>query len=364
MKKPKKITKPKLPKIDLGKVSIKRGKSVEEKVKDAISTVPHITNDTVADHREDVLSSARKYIYPLQHSKHSVVRISITLLVSVIVAFFVFCGLDLYKFQGTSGFIYGVTEIIPFPAAKTGGTWISYQSYLFELRRNMHYYQTQQQANFSTKSGKAQLARLKSQAMDEAIQNGLIKKLAKQNDISISSQAVNQQVQVLRSENRLGSSDGVFKEVLSQYYGWSEQDFKQELQQEMLQQAVVAKLDTAAQQQASSALKQLKAGADFATLATQVSEDASTKAGGGQYASSITPNDPQISPYITNALFQLKPGQISGIINTGFTLEIVKVLDRSGDSLHASHIQFNLNNSSTYTNPLLKKQSPHKYIKV
>jgi hypothetical protein len=364
MKKPKKITKPKLP-DKIGKVSLKRGKSVEEKAKDAISVVPQITNDTVADHREDVLSSARKYIYPLQHSKHSVVRISISLLVTVIVVFFIFCGLDLYKFQGTSGFIYGVTEIIPFPAAKTGSTWVSYQSYLFELRRNMHYYQTQQQANFSTKSGKAQLARLKSQALDEAIQNGLIKKLAKENHVSISMEAVNQQVQVLRNENRLGSSDGVFKEVLSQYYGWSEQDFKQELQQEMLQQAVAAKLDTAAQAKASIALSQLKSGANFATLAGQVSEDVQTKANGGQYAGAITPNDPQISPYVTNELFQLQPGQISNVINTGFTLEIVKVIDRSGNSsLHASHIQFNLNSISTYTNPLLQKQPAHKYIKA
>jgi hypothetical protein len=360
MKKPK-ISKPNLPRAPK---LIRRGKSVEERVSDAISSVPQITNDTVADHREDVLASARKYIYPLQHSKHSVVRISITLLIVVVLAFLVFCGLDLYKFQSTSGFIYGVTEILPFPVAKTGDTWISYESYLFELRRNMHYYATQQQANFSTKSGKAQLKLLKQEALNEAVQAGLVKKLAKANNISISSDQVNQQLQILRSENRLGSSDSVFREVLSQYYGWSEQDFKQELQQQMLQQAVVANLDTAVQATAQSALEQLKTGSDFATLASQLSDDAQTKSNGGEYADAITPNDPDISPDIVNALFQLKVGQTSGIINTGYTLEIVKVLDRSGDSLHAAHIQFNLNNISVYTKPLEKKQSVHDYIKI
>src|SRR5487761_1741013 len=163
------MKKPKIKKTKLSKPRsrlFKRATTVEERVSEAISNVPRITNDTVADHREDVLSSARKYIYPLQHSKHRVVRISVSLLVLVVISFFAICALDLYKFQGTSGFIYDVSSIIPFPVAKTGNTWISYESYLFELRRNMHYYTSQQQANFASKDGKTQLARLKEQALN------------------------------------------------------------------------------------------------------------------------------------------------------------------------------------------------------
>lgn len=357
-----KTKKPKLPRPSLK--LIKRSKTVEERVSDAISNVPRITNDTVADHREDVLSKARKYIYPLQHSKHSVVRISIVLFVVVIVGFFAICGLDLYKFQGTSGFIYGVTEIVPFPVAKTGGTWISYESYLFELRRNMHYYITQQGANFSTKTGRAQLDHLKQEALNYAVQSALVNKLAQENNVSVSDQAVNDQVSILRYLNLLGSSNNVFKEVLNEYYGWSEADFKRELKQQMLQQAVVAKLDTSAQSKAQSVIKQLKAGVDFATLASQASDDAQTKTNGGQYPTAITFNDQQISPDVIYELFQLKPGQTSGIINTGSTLEVVKLLDRSGNSVHAAHIQINLQSITSYTKPLQDKQSLHEYIKI
>lgn len=344
--------------------AIKRGKSIDEKVSDAISSVPRITNETLTDHREDVLSSARKYIYPLQHSKHRVVRVSISIFVLVVVAFFIFCGVDLYNLQGTNGFIYDVTEIIPFPVAKINGTWISYESYLFELRRNMHYYVTQQQADFSTKDGRAQLARLKQQSMDSAVQEALVAKLSKQYGVSVSSQSVDNEVSLLKSENRLGSSDHVFQEVLSQYYGWSEADFKRELQMQMLQQALVAKLDTGTRDKAESALQQLEGGADFATLAGQVSEDQQTKGNGGQYPSAVTINDQQISPVVANALFQMKPGQVSGIINTGYSLEILKVIDKSGNSLHAAHIQFNLKDISTYTGPIEKKNPLHKYINV
>ncbi len=74
MKKPKQLKKPKLPKAVHRPAKLWRKKSVEERVSDALSNVPRITNETVGDHREEVLSSARKYIYPLKQSKHRVVR--------------------------------------------------------------------------------------------------------------------------------------------------------------------------------------------------------------------------------------------------------------------------------------------------
>jgi hypothetical protein len=378
MKKPKKLKKPKLPvklqqplkKVGeladkgVNKLPGRRVKSAEERVNDALSNVPRITNDTVADHREEVLSSARKYIYPLQHSKHHVVRISLVLLVLVVVGFFAACGLSLYKLQNTSGFIYDVTQIVPFPVAKVGPSWVSYESYLFELRRNMHYYQTQQQANFSTKDGHAQLARLKQQAMTQVITDAYVKQLAAQHGVTVTDQAVTDQLDLVRSENRLGNSDRVFREVLDEFWGWNEADFRRELKQQLLEQAVVTKLDTTAHVRAQAALVQLKSGADFATLAAQLSDDPATKTNGGQYPEALTLSDRDIPPTITDAVFHLKPGQISGIINTGYSLDIVKVLDSSGGTVHAAHLQFNLQPSSVYVKPLQAKEPPRRYIKI
>jgi parvulin-like peptidyl-prolyl isomerase len=366
MKKPQKLLrKPKLPKPAKVKLPFRRTpKSAEEKFNDALTNVQRITNDTVADHREEVLSSARKYIYPLQHSKHRVVRISLVLLAVVIIGFFAVTGLSLYKFQATSGFVYDVTRVIPFPVAKAGGNWVSYESYLFELRHNTHYYQTQQQADFSTKDGKAQLTRLKQQAMAQVVQDAYVKQLARQNGVTVSDQAVDNEVTLLQTENRLGNSDRVFREVLNEFWGWNEADFKRELKQQLLQQAVVAKLDTATDNRARAALNQLQNGTIFATLASQVSDDAATKAAGGQYPAAITVSDSNIPPAVTAELFMLKPGQTSGIINTGYTLEIVRVIDASGGSLHAAHIQFTFQPITTYTKPLQAKEPPHAYINV
>jgi hypothetical protein len=363
MKKPKKFKKPKLPQAPQLKHPFKAAKTAEEKVSDALQTVPRITNETVTEHREEVLSSARKYIYPLQHSKHRVVRISLSLFVLVVVGFFVIVGLSLYKFQSTSGFIYDVTRIIPFPAAKAGSNWVSYESYLFELRRNMHYYQTQQQTNFSSKDGKTQLQRLKQQAMAQVVQDAYVKQLAGQHGVKVSDQTVNNQVALVRDQNRLGSNDRVFKDVLNQFWGWSETDFKRELKQQLLQQAVVSKLDTATHHKAEVALRQLQGGADFAKVASEVSEDPGTKGSGGQYPNALTVGDRETPPAVTAELFKLKPGQTSGIINSGYTLDILKLIDRTGDSVHAAHIQFNFQDITTYVKPLQAKHPGHQYIR-
>lgn len=361
MKKPSKPKKLKLPKAVPR--PFRRKKPTEEKVSEALSNVPRITNETVAEHREEVLSTARKYIYPLQHSKHRIVRTSIILLIVVVISFFAFVGLSLYKFQSTSGFIYGVTRVVPFPVAKAGNSWVSYESYLFELRRNMHYYHTQQQTDFSSKSGKAQLELLKRQAMAQVIEDAYVKQLAVKNGVTIGNDTVDRQVALVRSENRLGNSDRVFKDVLNQFWGWDQNDFKRELKQQLLQQAVVAKLDTGTNANAQAALKQLQAGTDFATLAKQTSEDLSTKANGGAYPSAITATSRDVSPVITASLFRLRPGQISAIINTGYTLEIVKVIDATPGSLHAAHIQFSFQPISVYTKPLHQKTPPQTLIK-
>lgn len=377
MKKPRKIIKrPALPNVKLpgsagkaaGKLAektpFKQSKSAEEKMSEALSSVPKITNENLSEHREELLRGARKYIYPLQHSKHRVVKISVSLLVAGIIAFFAVLGLSLYKFQTTSGFMYDVTKIIPFPVAKADSRWISYESYLFELRRNMHYYQTQQQATFKSKDGKAQLTRLKQQAMSQVVQDAYVKTLAAQHGVTVTDQQVDNQLQIVRNQNRLGGNPRVFKEVLSEFWGWNETDFKRELKGQLLRQAVVTKLDTSTDKKAQNALKQLKSGVDFGQLAGQLSEDPATRANGGQYPAPITPTDRNLPPAVTAEIFKIPAGRISGIINTGYTLDIVKVLDKTGDtSLHAAHIQFNLADINTYVTPLQKNNPSHQYIK-
>ena len=70
-----------------------------------------ITHDTLPEHREEVLGSARKYIYPLKHSRHHFVRLSVGILIAgSIIAFLYITTLEIYYFQSTSGFIYSISK--------------------------------------------------------------------------------------------------------------------------------------------------------------------------------------------------------------------------------------------------------------
>lgn len=326
--------------------------------------VPRITNETVAMHREDVLKGARKYIYPLQHSKNRIIAITTTLIIVLIVGFFTYCTLALYKFQSYSSFLYKVTQVIPFPIARINGHFVSYNNYLFELQHYVHYYQTQEKLNFSTPSGKQQLADYESRALQDVLNNAYIGELAAKNHVVVTSQELNDQITIVRQQNRLGDNQAEFNSVLKNYYGWDVNDFKRELKNELLQNLVVAKLDTATNARAAAAYAQLQKGADFATLASQVSDDTATKANGGQYGFLISQNNINVSPLVVNALFAIKPGQYTPIINTGPSLEIDKNISITGNQIQAAHIVFNFQDINTYLTPLKNSQKAKVYIKV
>ena len=99
-------------------------------------------------------------------------------------------------------------------------------------------------------------------------------------------------------------------------------------------------------------------------LAAQVSDDTTTKGNGGQYGYAISSSDQSLPPQVIAELFKLQPGQISGVINTGYTLEIVKVISAANGKVQAAHIAFNFQSISTYVTPLERQQKPHYFVPV
>ncbi len=338
-----------------------RKRKIEESLQEAIQNIPRITNETVAEHREAVLGSARKFIYPLQHSLKKVVSISAAIFIGLTIAFFVFCVLALYHFNVTSTFIYRVTQVIPFPVAKAGPSFVAYENYLFEMRHYIHYYQTQQGIDFK-KEGKPQLVAFRKTALQSVIDDAYTKQLAKQHKITVTDQELNYQIDLLRNQNRLGGSNTIFEDVLKEFWGWSLQDFKRELRQQILAQKVNSTLDTDAHNRAQNVLSQLTNGGDFAALAKQYSEDPSTKDGGGDYGIAIEKTNRDLSPQVIDALFKLQPGQTSAIVETPLGLEILKVREKDGPSVRASHIYFTFKGIGTYIDPLKKRQPSHTFI--
>jgi len=116
-------------------------------------------------------------------------------------------------------------------------------------------------------------------------------------------------------------------------------------------------LDTDKQKRAEAeeVLKQLRAGADFATLAKQYSTDGSKDKGGdlGWFGHG------DMVPEFEQAAYALKPGEISGVVQSKFGFHIIKLEERKTETkdgkqeekVHARHILFGDSNANPFAPP-------------
>lgn len=326
--------------------------------------IPRITNDQVSAHREEVLRGARKYIYPLQHSKHKIVLISTGLLIGAAVVFIVLCVVNFYKLQTTSTFYYRVSQVLPFPVGRIDNTFVSYENYLFELRHYIHYYQDKQRIDFESESGKQQLTEARKRALDRIINDAYAKRLAAERKISVSDAEVELEISRLREQNRIGSNTQVLEDVLRDYWGWTMDDFRRSLRSQLLSQKLVAAMDTDAQQRVQKALAEIKSGKDFAEVAKAVSDDPATKSSGGSFGIDVDENNHDLPPQTVDAIFSMKQGEVSAPIDIGTGLEIVKILEVNGDKRKAAHILIRYKDLNTFLNDIKEKQPSRIYIKL
>lgn len=339
-------------------------KDVRLKKKDdkVTAAVPRITNENVAEHREEVLSGARKYIYPLQHSKHRIVVLTTSLFLAALLIFSITSVLLLYRFENTSGFTYQVTRVVPFPIARTGSTFVAYENYLFELNHYVHYYENQQQLSFDTEFGQDQLNEYKKRALDKVINDAYVKRIADEQGISVTDTEVDDQIRIARELNRLGGDEGVFEDILREYWNWSIDDFRRSLKSEILTQKVIRALDTETEQRAVEALGRVEAGEDFAVVAAEYSDDDITADAGGNFGE-VSKSNRNVSQQTVDALFSLPQGENSGLTivpyGTGYALSIIKNIETKGDTASGAHIIFQLKSIDEVLNDR-KEQQPYR----
>ncbi len=322
-----------------------------------------ITNETVAEHRERVLAGGRKFKYPLQYTKHRVLFISILLSILALILFVVFFVWQLYFAQAYDKFTYGLTRVLPVPVAKVDTELVRYSDYLSELRSAVHYLTTKEAVNFNSTDGKRQLDYQKRLALDKATRDAYITKLASDNHISVSSKELDDFVKKQITSNKLGVSEEVYKQVISDYYDWTFDEYKNSVRQEMLSKKVNARLDTDARAKINSVAQALAQGGDFPALAREVSEDMLSKANGGDVGfvskNSEDPNG------IIEAVSALQPGQFSGVIEGTDGLYIVRLLEKrdTGD-VHFAKIYVSYKVVTQKLAELKKQNKIVEYIKV
>ncbi len=241
---------------------------------------------------------------------------------------------------------------------------MSYEDYLFELRHYIHYFENQQELDFSSQSGKDQLKEQKKRALDQVINETYIKKIAKEKGITVSSAEIDKQIELLRSQNRLGGDSQVFEDVLRDFWGWTINDFRRSINNEILKNKVVQAIDPQVRERADKAKAEIKNGKDFAAAAKEYSDDETTKDKGGELGFLVSKSDRNIPPQTAEVLFNLKPGEVSEVIDLGYGLEIIKNLGTEGDKVKAARIFFAYKDLDSYLNDYKDQQKARVYIKV
>ena len=351
----------------------KTSKKTLDRVKDKLQpsaeteqTAPRITNDTVAEHREEVLSGGRRFLYPLQHSKHKVVIISSVLIVVLLIATAVLSWAMLYKWQSTSKFAYRVSEVVPVPIARVGGHFVPYERYLFELRSTIYYYTNhpQEGIDINGPDGEKIINEAKAKALEKAKLDVLAAKLAKENNISISDQEIDDQIKNIQTQGGIDDSTGVLSDVLSDFYGWSVDDLRQVVRMQLIRQKLPSVLDKETIDEANSVLAELESGAKFGELAKEHSDDKQTKDKEGNLGP-IKRDNEQLPKQFIDAAFNLEEGQTSTeLVHTPFGLHIIKVNKKSDEEVDASHILFRYFNVNEYLKKQLEEQQSTDYIKL
>lgn len=321
-----------------------------------------ITNETVAEHRERILAGGRKFKYPLQTPKHRIVLITVLIVVLTVATFFGVFTWSLYGAQSTAQFTQRLTQVLPYPVASVDGGQVRYSDYLLELRSALHYLSTKENVNFSSDDGKRQLEYQKRLALNKAIENAYVAKVASQQKITVSGKEVDDFVSSEINNNQLGVSEQVFKQVIRDYYDWSFDEYKASVRHQLLRKKVLARLDVDGRKRAEASLATIMGGKDFSEEVKAVSDDPLAKTSGGDVGTvSKNTDDPN---GLIAAARGLQPGQISQIIDGVDGFYIVKLIEAKDNTVHFAKLYIKYTAFDKQFATLKKDGKIQEYIKV
>lgn len=269
-----------------------------------------ITNDTIEEHRADILAKGRKLKYPMQYSKKRLIIISISVVVIAMIALGLWLNIALYKQQQTGDFYYSVTNILPLNVASVDGEPVRYDDYLRRLRADIHYYINREHRTFNSEEGENELNYHKRISLEVAEKAAYVRYLAKENKIELDKSEVDEKIkQMIES---VGATEESYISTLETYYGWTMNDFRKTYEDQLLEQLVSYELDTEAKSKIEDIADKVKEGEDFAALAKQLSDDEATKQNGGRQTAKIDSVN-QDPTGIALAVSKLKEGAVTDI---------------------------------------------------
>lgn len=320
-----------------------------------------ITNETVAEHREQILAGGRRFKYPIQVAKHKLVIVSVAIGIATVAVLILVGWQQLYLAQNTSKFMYRLTQLIPVPVASVDGEAVRYSDFLKKYRSSIHALQQQNSINLRTADGKRQADYIKRTQLDTVEKDTYAVKLARENNVTVTNKEVDDFINKDLASKSV-SLEAYEKTVLASFYDWTLADYREVVRVELLKRRVSFKIDAEAQKEVRAIEKRLFAGEDFAAVAKQVSDDVTTKEAGGDVGD--LPLDNQDSNGLIAAAKNMKVGQVSAPILGTDGYYLIKLIARTDTSVHYSQIKVDLTEFDKKFDAVKKTGKIKEHIKV
>lgn len=320
-----------------------------------------ITNQTVAEHREQILAGGRKFKYPVQYAKHRLVINSLIIALSAILLLVVLCWYLLYFAQVNTKFIYRLTQLVPVPVANVDGENVRYSEYLKKYRSDIFSLVQQEQINLKSADGKRQSEYYKRKELDNVTKEAYAGKLARENKLTVSRTEVDDFITSTVNSKSI-SLQAYEKTVLRNFYDWSLDEYRGVVKARLLTQKVSFAIDEPAKKRAADLAKQAQGGGDFAALAKASSDDIGTKANGGD--AGTLPLDNQDPSGLIAAAKKLSPGGVSSPIQGADGWYIIKLIEKSDSSVHFAQIKVDLTEFDKRFEAVKNSKKIKEHIKV
>lgn len=341
-------------KIQLNNIRLLRKKNNADK------PVSRITNETVVEHREQILAGGRRFKYPVQYAKHKLVANAIIITLVALVLLVALGLQQLYVAQNSSDFMYRITQLFPVPVATIANEPVRYSDYLVYYRGSEYYLSKYGEVRLNTEDGKRQLEGIKRQALDKAEADAYAAKLARDKGITVTNADIDAVVNGQRNTANGQISQEAYDASSLLMYGWSTADYRQAVSRSILRAKVAFAVDDQAKAQSDKALGLVKSGKSL--------QDTAKELGGGITVQSpgLIASTSSFNGLAVSDVAKLESGATSGVMKsvTDDGYYIVHVTQKTDTQVNFEFIKIPLSAFSSKVADIKKTNQIHEFINV
>jgi parvulin-like peptidyl-prolyl isomerase len=312
--------------------------------------------------RRSVLKKGGRLRYPLQQANSTIVRNSVIIFLVGVVLLSGIYAVSIFGYRSTGSIVYEVSSVVPTPMGKVSNRYIWYNDYLSVYRSQEHFLVTKEGVEPGTDEYNSEVKKLKQYSQNRIIEDAIAHKIAADKGIKVSEKEIDQKVFDLETENSGGKNRDIkLNDVLQEWYDWDRSDFRKQISNQLLKKKLPPIIDAETMQKSKNLWAQIKEGADFAEIAKQNSEEASTVEKGGD-AGPIEQDSILYPVSFTKALYKLEVGEVSQPVSSSDGIYIIKATDEKDGVKQASTIFLAYQDPNTLLEKLREKADITLYV--